>query len=103
MVINAPRLLVHVGANASIELVEEYVSLVASTPEADTGSYLTCSVAELSLGEHASVHHRYVQVRHSMAVKPCHLWACGVLFLATRLWLCACCRGYAHVPGLCVL
>lgn len=46
----APRLLLHAGANAVIEVVEEYVSAVS-----DAGQYFTCGVAELFLEDNAEV------------------------------------------------
>ncbi|GLC59202.1 hypothetical protein PLESTB_001461400 [Pleodorina starrii] len=67
---NAPRLLVHAGAGASVEVVEEYVGLsspssspseAAAPSEAQGGRYLTASVSEMFLEADAEVKHSYVQ------------------------------------------
>ena len=50
---SAPRLLLHAGPGAAVELVEEYAS--ADGAAAVGGQYFTCDVAELFLEDRAQV------------------------------------------------
>lgn len=51
---SAPRLLIHLSADASLEVVEEYVSA------APDGTHLGLAVAEVVLEQGASLRHGYV-------------------------------------------
>jgi Fe-S cluster assembly protein SufD len=59
---SAPRLLIVAGAGASVEVVEEYA------PASDNSAYFTNSVAEVEVGDGASVTHGYVQLEGSAAM-----------------------------------
>eukprot|EP00891_Asterochloris_glomerata_P000977 jgi/Astpho2/977/e_gw1.00016.340.1_t len=55
---SSPRLLVHLGSSASLELIEEH----AGSSSAASATYFTNSVLEAELGENAALRHGYAQL-----------------------------------------
>jgi Fe-S cluster assembly protein SufD len=58
---SAGRLLISLQAGASAEVVEEFVAAAGGDDAAASGAYITMPVAEVALGEGASLKHGYVQ------------------------------------------
>lgn len=64
-VASAPRILIHLGGNSSLELIEEFVSLPSSPSDTSLELYpsesFTCGIAEFLIDEGASLTHGYVE------------------------------------------
>jgi Fe-S cluster assembly protein SufD len=61
---SAPRILVHLGAKSSLELIQEFISL----PSSSSSDTFTCALAEIVLEEGAALTHGYAEREDAKAI-----------------------------------